>query len=268
MAEHRTAEQLRASLVRLADTARTWVAVLGAAILVLEQVPWLDEQLSRLGLRDTPTYRTLVFTILLTTILLEVREVARRQIPPSSARQHFADPQEMYQALLSRAKSIKNANQRQLDVLGLTLYSAWPVISFWLQRPEINGWTVRLATMDPHADAVACWVPDDWPHESGVNAAQAQQFANGSLAASKNHHLEIIEYGFVPSIHGFRLGNGDVFVSSLLWQDDGRLGKAGFSYEFIPHEEAGPGATALRELFDNWFGRARRSHQERQATLA
>lgn len=68
----------------------------------------------------------------------------------------------------------------------------------------------------------------------------------------------------MPAVHGFRLGNGDVFVSTLRWRDKGRLGKHRFPYEYVPAYDVSPEADAARALFRSWFERAILSAKEFQ----
>ena len=63
--------------------------------------------------------------------------------------------------------------------------------------------------------------------------------ANQASALRRNKIiLEAYGYGFAPTIHGFRLGNGDLFHSLLLWDEAiGQLSLDGYSYEFISCED-------------------------------
>lgn len=232
-----------------------WSGVIGVGLLILLQVPWLDTPLNLIGIRDSDTFRTIVVTLVLTGMLLEMRELGRT-VRSHEMRQHFADPRDMYQFMLKRADGITSRRKRQLDVLGLTLYSAWPTISFWLQQTTLRDWTIRFATLKSSGSAAHAWVPDDWPSESAANVSAIRKFVESASLEQRRISIEIAEYDFVPGIHGFRLGNGDVFISSLLWQEDRRLGKPGFSYEYVPASDDSVGAIALRRLFDNWFDRA------------
>lgn len=159
-------------------------------------------------------------------------------------------------------------SDRRLDVLGLTLFSAWPTLSFNLQQREYSDWSIRMATISPHAVEAAKWLPDDWSEESQANIRAIEKFREEPKIKQRNIQIEILKYDFVPAVHGFRLGNGDIYISNLLWQGDGRLGKPGFSYEFIPYTETGPSAEAYRELFANWFTRAETGSASIDGTLA
>jgi hypothetical protein len=247
---------LISAIDRLLNTVKVWVAVAAGILLIALQISWLREPLTKIGIERDTGLETSVVLVLLVTILLELRELARMTEQTTAGEQYYPDPHEMYQALLAQAASISKVDERRMDVLGLTLYSAWPYISFWLQRPEIAGWTIRLATLAKDADVITKPIPVDWPAESAANVGAIKIFAESLVADNKHHKLELFEYNFTPAIHGFRLGNGDIYISTLLWQEDGKLGKAGFSYDYIPATELGSRAMAQREIFDNWFSRA------------
>lgn len=249
---HRAADRAE----RLLEEGPVWIGVFAAIGLLLFQVPWLDDLIAKTGLENSQQLRTGVSVVLLTGILLELRQV-KRSVTPAITGEHYADPHDMYTALTDKAKAIADPAQRSLDVLGLTLYSAWPVLSFLLQRPEVNGWTVRLATLSKDANVLPLRIPEDWPQESATTARQVRAFA-ASQGATHNHEITIYEYEFSPAVHGFRLGNGDIFISTLLWQDD-CLGKSGFAYDYVPWHDTSSWAASNRELFKNWFDRTLRS---------
>jgi hypothetical protein len=60
----------------------------------------------------------------------------------------------------------------------------------------------------------------------------------------------------MPVVHGFRLGNGDLFFSTLSWDKNGKIGVGDYSYEHVPREDESPSAMATREVFSSWFQRA------------
>jgi hypothetical protein len=250
---HRVADQAE----RFLEDGPVWIGVFAAIGLLLLQVPWLDDLIAKTGLENSQQLRTGVSVVLLTGILLELRQV-KRSVTPAITGEHYADPHDMYTALTEKARAISDPAQRSLDVLGLTLYSAWPVLSFLLQRPDVNGWTVRLATLSKDANALSLRIPGDWPQESATTVRQVKAF-EASQGAIHNHEITVYEYEFSPAVHGFRLGNGDIFISTLLWEDDNCLGKTGFAYDYVPWHDTSSWAASNRELFNNWFDRTLRS---------
>lgn len=244
---------------RLIDNGQAWVALAAAAVLLLLQIPGVEGVVVKVGLENSTQLRTAVGVIVLASILLEMRQLNRRVTPVITGRQHYSDPKEMYNALTEKAAEIAVPDQRQIEVLGLTLFSAWPELEFFLERPEVYGWTVRLATVSK-VGAPQPWVPKTWPQESATTITQVEEFRAGG-GKDRNHTIEVFEYHFTPVVHGFRLGNGDIFLSTLRWRD-GQLGKHRFPYDYVPATDVSPEADAARALFENWLDRAVRSSRE------
>jgi hypothetical protein len=245
-----------ARLERFVEAAQAWVAIAAGLVLLLLQVPGIQDVAEDAGLDDSRGLIIAVGVLLLTSILLELQRLRRSVTPAITGRQHYSDPKEMYNALIEKASELKDPEQFRIDVLGLTLYSAWPELEFFLERPEVDRWTVRLATLSrKERIAARQWIPDTWPQESATTVAQVEDFR--SRRGEEHHHtIEIHEYDFAPAVHGFRLGNGDVFVSVLRWRDGAVLGKHRFPYDYVPAHDVSPEADAARRLFANWFERA------------
>ncbi|HEY2717680.1 MAG TPA: hypothetical protein VGI73_15815 [Solirubrobacterales bacterium] len=254
------------ALERFVESGQVWVAVAAGTLLVLLQVPGVEDVLTKLGLENNTQLRTAIGVVILVSILWELRQLKQRVTPAITGRQHYDDPKEMYNALIERAAAIKDPEQRRIDVLGLTLFSAWPELEFFLERPTVHNWTVRLATLSAAATAPRPWVPESWPNEAANIVTQIKGF-RAAQGADQGHSVEIFEYGFMPVVHGFRLGNGDVFVSILRWRDR-RLGKHRFPYDYVPANDISPEAETTRALFENWFTRAMQSAGEAPAPIA
>jgi hypothetical protein len=236
---------------RFMDGGQVWFVLVALAFLLLLQIPGVDELL---GIDNSAEVRNGIAVLALASILLELRQLNRRVTPAISGRQQYPDPGEMYDTLKEKAKEITDPEQQEIKVLGLTLYSAWPVLSFFLERPEVRDWTVKLATLSKNACASRQCVPADWPKESATTVSQVLQFRNRQ-GREHRHRIEVYEYEFPPAVHGFRLGNGDVFICTQRWED-GRFGKHRFSYDYVPAHDGSASATAARELFKNWFDQA------------
>lgn len=253
------------SLEQFVDDGQAKVAIALGAFLVLLQVPGIQNVGETLGLDSSRELLIAIGALLLTSILLELRQLKRRISPAITDRQHYSDPNDMYNALRERAGELADADQLEIDVLGLTLYSAWPQLEPFLRGVVKDTWTVKFATLAENGTAARGWVPDSWPRESGTTVAQVQQFKSRQ---GKDHHhvIEIYEYDFTPAVHGFRLGNGDVFISILRWEEEQpgeiRLGKHRFSYDYVPAHDASAEAVAARTLFRNWFDQAMLSAEE------
>jgi hypothetical protein len=231
-----------------------WVAIGVAVGLAVLQIPGIHDIATAIGLDKDTQLRTAVFSLVLASVLYELRQV-KRSVTPVIGRQHFATTRDMYKMLEEKAEAIVDPDRRSLDVLGLTLFIAWPELHLLLERPEMNEWKVRLAALAPGADASRLWVSADWPGESASMIKLVREFRDAE-GKRRGHQIDIHEYEFSPAVHGFSLGNGDLFISTLRWQEGGLLSKSDFAYDYVPGNDTSPWAAAMRLLFNNWFERA------------
>lgn len=259
-AVHRAADRVE----QLIENGQIVVAVTLATLLALLQIPPVEEVATKLGLENSTRLRTAVGVILLAAIMLELRQLRRTSTPTIAGGRHYQDPKAMYNDLMAKAAEIVDPDHQQMDVLGLTLFSAWPELEFFLERPEVRNWRIRLATLSSSAAPTDLCIPEGWPKESETTVRQVLEFRDGQ-GADHRHEIEVYEYQSLPAVHGFRLGNGDVFISTLLWKSDGRLGKHRFPYDYYPAHDVSPVAAAARALFKNWFDHALASAEETAA---
>jgi hypothetical protein len=231
------------------------IIVGGLLFLLLLNVPWLDGLFEEIGLSDDVAANEVVLVAVLVGLYAQFHRLNSIVAAGASMkRQYIADPNALYPVLLARAQAIRRPHEREIDVLGMTLYTAWPSLSFWLQHDDVRDWTVRLASLSPayHSDLI----PEKWGPESAHNIESARLLGASRSFLDRKIDVTVLEYEFMPCVHGFRLGNGDVFISFLRWSEDGKIGRDGYSYEFIPCEDESDGADAQRALFDSWFTRA------------
>lgn len=245
----------RASSRTLAYT-QVIVAGGGLLLIVMLRIPWLADVLKRVGFSDFGIVVQTVIVIVLVSIFFDVRLLLDRTYQLPEETRHCADPMAVYPMLQERMERTTRQEQKRLDILGISLYTAWPSVRFWLDHPELNGWTVRLAAVAHRDRRLADYVPPDWFRESRKNLTSIYQTGQLPTFQERRITLEAYGYDFMPVLHGYRLGNGDLFYSILLWQDNGRIGLDGYSYEFVPATDKSPSAEAIRGIFDAWFRRA------------
>jgi hypothetical protein len=238
---------------RAGDTIKFVVAAGGLVLVILVSIPWLNGPLGKIGISSSRAFSQDVLTIVVVSIFFDVRRLAENRAQPP---RHFADPMDVYPILLERIRAINRKEEKELDVLGMTLYTAWPSIRFWLNRSEFTGWTLRFTALAANEASLASHVPSSWFGEARSNLNSVTQYAKAPATLERNVKLQAYEYDFMPSLHGYRLGNGDLFYSILYWDDNGLLSIDNYSYEFIPAEDISPSATAIRRVFQSWFERA------------
>lgn len=242
---------------RLVVQLQAVIAVGGLSVVILLSIPWLEGPLNKVGLTARGPLSEVIVTLVVVSIFFDVRKLIDRK--PEPQERHFPDPMDVYPVLLERIHSIARKEEKVLDVLGMTLFTAWPSIRFWLNRTDLNGWTVRLTALTDREAELAAHVPSFWFRDSKANLTSIAHYAASPAAQSKNINLQSFCYDFMPSLHGYRLGNGDLFYSILHWDADGKLRLDDFSYDFVPHEDHSPSSNAIRETFESWFHRATRT---------
>jgi hypothetical protein len=137
--------RIRRGPERVLSFTEVTLAAGGLIIVVLLSIPWLDDPLKKLGFTTPGPLSQAILTIVVVSIFFEVRRLTERR--PVSQLKHFPDPMDVYPVLLERVQATGRKEEKVFDVLGLTLYTAWPSIRFWLNRSDLNGWTMRFTAI-------------------------------------------------------------------------------------------------------------------------
>lgn len=253
---HVSMSLLKQSAAQLFSMVEAVVALGGTLLVIALAIPWLSEPLNRLGFGNGITASQLVITLVLVSLFFQVRRLVDHvTVDPPVA--HFADPLDVYPDLQKRMAAVRRDEDKVLDVIGMTLYTAWPSLKFFLTRPgSVSGWTVRFAAYVGVAGDAAGWVPASWPKESENNLANIVSSQSLPSIVNGRIKLETYAYDFAPVLHGFRLRNGDLYYSLLLWDESGKVTLEGYSYEFVSAADHSASAEAARNIFDSWFRRA------------
>jgi hypothetical protein len=246
--------RIRRASERIVSFSQVLIAVVGLVAVILLNVPWLDGPFKSIGISDPNAFSGAVVTLIIVSIFFDVRSLVASKSEPEN--HHLSDPMEVYPLLLERIGRVSRSEEKVLDVIGMTLYTAWPSIRFWLNRPELSGWTVRFTAVAANNSRPSKNVPESWFHDAQGNLDNISSYAESHTIQDQHISLQAFGYDFMPSLHGYRLGNGDLFYSILLWQDDGQISIDGYSYEFVPSEDKSSSAEAIRRVFDSWFRRA------------
>jgi hypothetical protein len=231
------------------------VFVVGGLLLVVAlEIPWLQPLAKRFGFDSLEGVGVPVITSILVLVYFDVRSMSARQLSPGD--RHFTDPLSLYPVLEQRMRRITRREERSLDVLGMDLSTTWPLVTLWLRRREMDGWTIRLCAMVDESGVQHNFLPYDWSSESRSNLDKALRMRGELAASGREIDISTYAYDFMPVVHGFRLGNGDLFFSMLSWDKDGKIGVGDYSYEHVPCEDESPSAIATRDVFSSWFQRA------------
>jgi hypothetical protein len=170
---------------------------------------------------------------------------------------------EVYPRLREAIDRITRQDDRVLDILGLTLHTAWPNVRAWLDDHTclLNGWTIRMRVVDPGilASPLSKWFDPHWVDEvrSVLEDVRRYVVQNEELLQRRSIGLSVTTYALVPVVHGFRTGDGTYFISFGRWDETtGELGRPYQSYEYLPPDDRSPRVCQYKEIFNNWLRRA------------
>jgi len=110
---------------RLLHSGKSYAVILGLLIAVALEIPWLQEPLKKIGF-ENPTGITLsVIIFILVLIFFDVRSIAAAAAEGPTEGRHLAGPLDVYPVLFERIKRIKHREDKVLDIIGMTLYTAY-----------------------------------------------------------------------------------------------------------------------------------------------
>lgn len=147
---------------------------------------------------------------------------------------------------------------RNVEILGLTLNTTWPALVTWLtSHARPTGWRVTVYCLDPEFIAGSSELPGEWADEARRSVSRIRAFLAEEADELRRRGLtvELKTYACVPIVHGFRFGDGTVFLGYLQWNDTGRIRPFEF-YDHLAPADSSPRAGHYRDLFDSWLDRA------------
>ena len=151
---------------------------------------------------------------------------------------------------------------RTLDVLGLTLFSAWPILlepNLGSAVGSLQGWEINVYFLHhDYLDANPLFA-NTWTLHADAELSAIRDFAANKAQLLKDNGttLKVSQYKFFPAIHGFRTGAGHLLISYIHWTGD-RADMPVQFYEIFTPSDRSPRAAYYHGLFDNWIERAKR----------
>jgi hypothetical protein len=167
---------------------------------------------------------------------------------------------EVYPRLYETLTHVQKSEMKTLDVLGLTLYTAWPNIKAWLDRDgsPLSGWTVSLRVLDPAWLTTGNSFDESWAVESQSLIADVRAYKADNASSLSRHEtsISIRTYSLTPAFHGFRVSDSTYFISFMRWDHKtGRFARPLHGYEVILRGDSSPRASQYKQLFDDWVQR-------------
>lgn len=148
-------------------------------------------------------------------------------------------------------------DRKSLDVLGITLFSAWHHLQPQLAKKTFRDWDVTFACMSPEFARDEPWVPTEWADEVAGRIRDISEFTRKSKAELKKRNvtLRLFVYDHLPAVHGFRIERDEIFCSYIQWEGE-KLAMPFQFYEHFPATNRSVRTLKYRELFTNWLVRA------------
>jgi len=152
--------------------------------------------------------------------------------------------------------------ERTLDVLGLTLFTAWPMLlepSLSSTEGALRGWRVNVFFLSSDFIKANSCFSAPWALQSEAELSSIKEFTRNKAQLLKElgTELTVTQYSFFPAVHGFRTEAGHLLISYIHWSGE-LLDTPTQFYEFFQPSDKSTRASFYRVLFDNWIERAKR----------
>jgi hypothetical protein len=257
------ASTLSTRVRRIWEGVTTGLALLTAIYLVLNTIEPTRLVLERYVLKLNEQTLAAIVAIMLEVAIVAIYQLGRQV---RSMRAELAPKTEPVivrdiGAVLDTVKRLSadgRRGERTLEVLGLTLNTTWPQLAAWLTaHDEPTHWRITLYCLDPAYIEGSRELPDYWSAEAERSVGRIRSLLAEEAEDLRHRRVEVDlrTYSCMPVVHGFRLGNGDLFLAYLQWAESGGIRPFDF-YERIPREDTSSRANHYRDLFDSWLNRA------------
>ena len=96
---------------------------------------------------------------------------------------------------------------------------------------------------------------DSWRHEARQYPEEIRAFIkdNQEKLIENDVEINIFPYFHIPGVHGFRIGNGNLYISFSLWSNGQIKGADSCTFERIVGSDTSKRAEYMRELYANWI---------------
>lgn len=148
-----------------------------------------------------------------------------------------------------------------IDIIGYTLFSVSPKLEQWKQENKLSNLTLNLYHLDSSFIKESKDIDPAWEHKlkSCLDEINSFKQSNAQFLKRRKVAINLKPYSFIPAVHGFKLGNGSIYMSVAYWNDDFKIGHPNYVSKYIKIE---PGdktqfAHEIRRLFNNWLSKAK-----------
>ncbi len=262
------------------DTAQRWFFVPLIACIFVLLTAWsidsLRPELKYIGFKDLDVPAVVGITLAATMFVLlafdhQLKSVSKQlgAFSPSLTSKIIPNGiQDVYGELGRAIREVGpgGSSERTLEILGLTLFTAWPIFlqpTLCNDPQALRGWRITLFLLEPNYIASSPFLSKEWVLDSNAQSAAIREFAvkKAQLLKSLNIEFHIVQYKSFPAVHGFRTNAGHLFISYIHWDGD-LLDRPTQFYEIFQPSDVSLRAGSYRMLFHNWVTHARDSGME------
>ena len=180
--------------------------------------------------------------------------------------QTIADVNELWQPLMNDLKNLNSSStpaERNLDLLGLTLYISWGQLLPWFKQETTKDWTINIYCISSIEAKIHLkkYIPRDWIKDAENRTNQVKEFIEENRVNLEQREVKINFhcYDIIPAVHGFRLGNGKIYMSMTHWSNKtSMLDYDSHPYEIINPDDTSDLAQIKRSVFENWLLRSKK----------
>jgi len=141
-----------------------------------------------------------------------------------------------------------------IDIIGYTLFSVAPKLNYWKNIGILKNISLNLYHIDINHITNSPLIKDTWKEKLKNNLQIIDLFIqdNEIYLEKNNIQINLIPYLHAPTVHGFKLGNGSMYVSFVSWEN-GKVADPDFDskFEIVKSNDSSRRAVYLRKLFNN-----------------
>ena len=147
----------------------------------------------------------------------------------------------------------ENNNENVIDIIGSTLYTAWPHIHPWLLKDSTMQWTINLFILDPsYIKKNRDFIDKNWKYTSQNFIEQIKSVCtmNKEQFIRKNITVNLFSYSYFPSVRGFKI-NENILITYSHWSADGLADYPHYFYEYFKATDTSVRAECYKSLYNN-----------------
>lgn len=149
----------------------------------------------------------------------------------------------------------------EVDVLGYTLFSIHRKLKAWKKSGILQSMTINMYHLDELFIEEHPQIDDGWIHDARKYPEEIRKFVEENTEFLEKNNVEIIvrAYRHIPAVHGFRIGDGSLYISFAIWDIDKRIIEEAdqCTFERVNASDTSQHAQHLKEVYSNWVSMAK-----------